>query len=269
MSTFKNKNVLITGGAAGIGKLMGELALEKGAANLIIWDISEKNIESTKTELSKKFSNVHFLKVDVSQPEQISRAAEETRKIAGQVQILINNAGIVSGEFFHQHDAEVIRKTMAINASAPMYVTHEFLKCMIEHNDGHICNIASAAGMLGNPQMAVYAASKWAVIGWSDSLRLEMKQLKSKVKVTTVTPFYISTGMFEGVRSPIIPIIKPEKAAHKIIRGIEKNKMFVRMPAIVYSLPFIKGILPVRAFDFVAGKLFGIYKGMSTFKGRQ
>ena len=269
MSTFKNKNVLITGGAAGIGKIMGHMALEKGASNLIVWDISDKNTETTKAEFSLKFSNVHFLKVDVSRHEEISKAGEETRKIAGPVQILINNVGIVTGNYFHEQTTETIGKTMEINATAPMYVAHEFLKCMLEHNDGHICNIASAAGMLGNPQMAVYAASKWAVIGWSESLRLEMKQLKSKVKVTTITPFYISTGMFEGVKSPVIPIIKPEKAAGKIIRGIEQNKVFVRMPAIIYILPFVKGILPVRAFDFVVGKLFGIYKGMSSFTGHK
>lgn len=267
MSTFKNKNVLITGGAAGIGKIMGRIALEKGASNLIIWDLNDKNIETAKAEFGAKYSNVHFFKVDVSLAEQISIAAEETRKVAGPVQILINNAGIVAGNYFHTQTTDSIRKTMEINATAPMYMTHEFIKCMIEHNEGHICNIASAAGMLGNPQMAAYAASKWAVIGWSESLRLEMKQLKSQVKVTTVTPFYISTGMFEGVKSPIIPITKPEKAARKIIHGIEHNRIYVRMPAIVYILPFVKGILPVRAFDFVVGKLFGIYKGMSSFKG--
>lgn len=267
MSIFKNKNVLITGGASGIGKIMGRLALEKGALNLIVWDINEANMETTKNEFGKRYPNIHFLKVDVSNPEEIANAAEETRKVASPVQIIINNAGIVAGDYFHSQNTNSIRKTMEINAIAPMYVAHEFLKCMIEHNEGHICNIASAAGMLGNPQMAAYAASKWAVIGWSESLRLEMQQLKSKVKVTTVTPFYISTGMFDGVKSPIIGIIKPEKAAQRIIRGIERNHIFVRMPAIVYILPFVKGILPVRAFDFVVGKLFGIYKGMSSFKG--
>lgn len=269
MSIFKNKNVLITGGAAGIGKIMGRIALEKGASNLVVWDISEKNMEATKIEFRKKYNHVHFFKVDVSHAEQISNTAEETRKVAGPVHILINNAGIVAGNYFHEQTTDTIRKTMDINATAPMLVSHEFLKCMIEHDNGHICNIASAAGMLGNPQMATYAASKWAVIGWSESLRLEMKQLKSQVKITTVTPFYISTGMFEGVKSPVIPITKPEKAARKIIRGIERNRIFVRMPAIVYILPFVKGILPVGAFDFVVGKLFGIYKGMSSFKGHR
>ena len=140
---------------------------------------------------------------------------------------------------------------------------------MIAAKEGHIVNIASAAGMVSNPKMSVYAASKWAVIGWSDSLRLEMETLQSNVKVTTVTPYYINTGMFDGVKSRVIPIVHPEVAARKIISGIEKNKLFVRMPGIVYLLPLIKGILPVRWLDKIVGKWMGIYTTMKDFKGRK
>jgi all-trans-retinol dehydrogenase (NAD+) len=76
--------------------------------------------------------------------------------------------------------------------------------------------------MLSNPKMSVYAASKWAVTGWSDSLRLEMTQLHKNVHVTTVLPYYINTGMFDGVKSSIMPILKPEKVAAKVIRAIAK-----------------------------------------------
>jgi short-subunit dehydrogenase len=122
--------------------------------------------------------------------------------------------------------------------------------------------------MLSNPKMSVYAASKWAVIGWSESVRLEQSKLKSGVKVTTVTPSYIDTGMFSGVKmNALIPILKPETAAKKIITGIEKNKIFVRMPAMVSLIPFLKGIVPVKVFDTVASWL-GVYDSMNDFKGR-
>jgi all-trans-retinol dehydrogenase (NAD+) len=140
---------------------------------------------------------------------------------------------------------------------------------MIADKNGHIVNIASAAGMVSNPKMSVYAASKWAVIGWSDSLRLEMEEQKTNVKVTTVTPFYINTGMFDGVKSSIIPIVDQDVAAKKIIKGIEKNKLFVRMPGIVYAILFVKGILPARWFDMVVGKWLGMFNTMNEFKGRQ
>jgi hypothetical protein len=74
--------------------------------------------------------------------------------------------------------------------------------------------------------------------------------------------------MFEGVRSPVVPLVTPEKAAKKIVNGVKRNKLYVRLPGIVYIVPFFKGILPQRWFDVVAGRWFGFYKSMSTFKGR-
>jgi short-subunit dehydrogenase len=123
--------------------------------------------------------------------------------------------------------------------------------------------------MAAFPTLSVYAASKWGMIGWSESLRLELEASSSGVKVTTVTPYLIDTGMFDGVKSPIIPLLKPLRVAKDIVKSIEKNKIFSRMPWLVYTIPFFKGILPQRTFDYVVGKLFGVYKTMDTFKGRQ
>jgi all-trans-retinol dehydrogenase (NAD+) len=97
-----------------------------------------------------------------------------------------------------------------------------------------------------------------------------MEMLKTNINVTCVTPYYISTGMFAGVKSSIfIPITKPETAARKIIRGIERNALHVRMPFIVYTLQLIKGLLPTRAFDLVVGKFLKVYKTMDEFTGRK
>jgi len=269
MTKFTNKTVLITGGASGIGKIMALKSLKLGAANMIIWDINKTSIDATVDEFKKLGFAIHPFLVDVSDLNQIKQTAKEVKEKFGKVDILINNAGIVVGKYFHEHSHIDIDKTMQINTTALMHITLEFLFDMIEKDQGHIVNIASAAGMVSNPKMSIYCSSKWAAIGWSDSLRIEMEQLTKNVKVTTVTPYYISTGMFDGVKSPIIPIVKPEKAADKIICGIQKNKVFVRMPWLVYTLPFIKGILPLRWFDFIIGKGFGVYKTMEEFKGRQ
>jgi short-subunit dehydrogenase len=266
MSTLKGKKVLITGGASGIGKIMGRLVLEHGA-ELVIWDINPGMAEETRAELSK-YGKVSFFKVDVSSKEEISTAAATVREKIGVVDVLINNAGIVVGKYFHEHSAQDIERTMDINASAPMLVTREFLPGMIRQDFGHICNIASSAGLISNPRMSVYAASKWSVIGWSDSVRLEMKMLKKKVNVTTVTPYYINTGMFDGVRS-IIPILKPERVASKVIRGIEHNRIFVSMPWSVHFVRFFQGLLPVSMFDWFVGSVMGIYKTMDHFQGRK
>jgi hypothetical protein len=268
MSKIKNATVLITGGASGIGRLMGECCLEKGAKRLLIWDMDAEKLIATTADLKSKGYEVISDLIDITDTEAVIKSAKHILNAYGPVDILINNAGIVVGKFFEEHSHTEIDKTMQINTQAMMHITREFLPAMISAQKGHIVNIASAAGLAANPQMAVYVASKWAVIGWSETLRLELESKSKGLHVTTVTPFYISTGMFEGVRSPIVPIVKPASAARQIIRAIEKNKIFCRMPWIVYAMPFFKGILPQRWFDALIGKLFGIYSSMDHFKGK-
>lgn len=269
MSTIKNTTVLITGGASGIGKLMGELCLKEGAKRLIIWDIDREKTKETDDAFTKMGYEVHSYYVDVRNVDEIVLAANDIKQKWGGIDLLFNNAGVISGNKpFHEFLHSDIDFTMRINAEALMHVALEFLPGMIEKKQGHIVNIASAAGLIPNPKLSVYCASKHAVIGWGESMRLELEQISKDLHVTTVTPSYISTGMFEGVRSPLIPIVRPEKAASAIINGVKRNKIFVRMPWIVYAVPFYKGILPVRWMNFMTGKLFGFHKSMDGFKGR-
>ncbi|HAP35019.1 MAG TPA: short-chain dehydrogenase, partial [Bacteroidetes bacterium] len=160
MSTFQNKIVLITGGASGIGKLMGKAAIQKGIKHLVIWDINKKMLDETVQEFSVYFPDVHGYVVDVSDKEQIQSISKQVKNDIGTIDILINNAGIVIGKYFHEHTHTDIDRTMSINADALMHITLEFLPDMIQRNSGHIVNIASAAGLVGNPKMSVYAASK-------------------------------------------------------------------------------------------------------------
>ena len=266
---FEKANVLITGGASGIGKIMGRMALEKGASCLIIWDINPKNISETIKELSH-FGNVRGYIVDVSRNELVKETCDKVVNECGEVDILINCAGIVTGNktFDHMSSDEMIR-TMNINTLAPMFVTRAMLPGMIRRNRGHICNIASAGGMLSNPRMSVYAASKWGAIGWSDSVRIELQNMKSNVHVTTVAPYYINTGMFDGVKSPIIPVLKPEYVCKRIIRAIERNKSFRGIPFGFHFIRFWQFLLPTRIFDFIFGEVMGIYHTMDAFTGRK
>ena len=267
MKDLKNKTVLITGGASGIGKIMVRLMLER-EAKVIIWDINQENINHTISEFSKN-KNLFGFKVDVSDFEQIQEVAIKVKQQIGVVDVLINNAGIVVGKYFDEHSATDIAKTMEINAIGPMYVTQEFLRDMLAQNAGHICNIASSGGLISNPKMSVYAASKWAVIGWSDSLRLEMRQKNKDVNVTTIMPYYINTGMFDGVKSKI-PILEPEAAALTVVKAIEKNKKMVTIPGYIYRVTRIgQAILSINVFDWFTGEILGIYKTMEHFVGRK
>ena len=266
---FKNANVLITGGASGIGKIMGRIALEKGASCLIIWDINPQNIAAARSELEKKGKVKGYI-VDVSRNELVIEGYNKVVSECGKVDILINCAGIVtSNKTFDQMSSDEITRTMNINTLAPMFVTRAILPGMIRRNKGHVCTIASAGGMLSNPKMSVYAASKWGAIGWSDSVRIELQDMKSNVHVTTVAPYYINTGMFDGVKSRIIPILKPEYAARKVIRAIEKNRTFKGIPFGFHFIRLWQAILPTRVFDWLFGEVFGIYHTMDEFTGRK
>jgi all-trans-retinol dehydrogenase (NAD+) len=267
MTQLKNKTILITGGASGIGKIMSRLSLERNA-KVIIWDVNKFNIQKTISEFDNLGKITSYI-VDVSNLAQIQEATKKVQEKHGNIDILINNAGIVVGKYFHEHTAEEIEKTMMINANAPMHVTTNFLSEMIGRNTGHICNISSSASLLSNPKMSVYAASKWSVFSWSDSLRIEMKQLKKDIKVTTILPYYINTGMFDGVKSRI-PILDAEKTALTIIKAIEKNKKIITIPWWIYRFTrFGQTVMSVNFFDWFAGKVMGIYKTMDDFKGRK
>ena len=266
---FENANVLITGGASGIGKLMGQMALEKGAKTFIIWDINLIGIEAARKELSK-YGKVKGYVVDVANNDVVTLAYRKTVEDCGHIDILINCAGIItSNKTFDQQTPEEIVRTININTIAPMFVARAVLPDMLKRNHGHICNITSAGGMLSNPKMSVYAASKWGATGWSDSVRIELQEMKSKVHVTTAAPYYINTGMFNGVKSPIIPVLKPAYVAKRIIRAIERNTSFRGIPFGFHFIRFWQTVLPTRVFDWFFGNVIGIYHAMDNFTGRK
>lgn len=275
---IKGTNVLITGGASGIGRIMGRICLEKGASNLIVWDINQANIDKTEAELSDvkpadagvSKGQIHSYIVNVSDPQAIKSAYEKVKREVGEVDILVNCAGIVRGNnTFDKQTVQDIDLTMDINANAPMYVALAVLPDMLRRDRGHICNIASAAGMLGVPKLSVYCASKWAVIGWTESMRVELKQARSHVRVTSVAPYFINTGMFDGVNSKVFPILDPEKTAAKIIRAVEVGKSFRGIPFAYHFIRIWQGLLPNFLFDFIFGKVFGVYSVMDHFTGRR
>jgi short-subunit dehydrogenase len=245
------------------------MALERGAKRFIIWDINLAGIEQTRKELSS-YGKVKGYVVNVADNDVVTAAYRKTVEDCGPIDILINCAGIVtSNKTFDQQTPEEIVRTMNINAIAPMLVAGAMLPDMLKRNRSCVCNIASAGGMLSNPKMSVYSASKWAAIGWSDSVRIELQERKSNVYFTTVAPYYINTGMFDGVKSRIIPILKPEYVAKRVLRGIEREKTFCGIPFGFHFIRFWQFLLPTRIFDFFFGKVIGIYHAMDHFTGRK
>ncbi|SHG53468.1 Short-chain dehydrogenase [Salegentibacter echinorum] len=265
MTKISSKLVLITGGASGIGKLLSKKVLELGG-KLVIWDIDKAGLEQTINEF-ESWGEVQGYVVDIGDTGRVKEMARKVENEVGSIDVLINNAGIVYGGYFHEFSSEEINKTMMVNSVAPMQLTLAFLPEMIKRKSGHICNITSLAGLVSNPKLAVYAGSKWATTGWSDSLRLEMEQLKTGVKVSTITPYYINTGMFRGVKSRI-PILDQHKVVEKIIKAIEKNQIHLSLPFSMRFIRFAQGLFPIWFYDWFVGQIIGVYKTMDNFKGR-
>lgn len=273
IDSLTGSTVLITGAAMGMGKMYAHRAVRDHAANVVLWDINGELLAEVAAELRGRGSVIHSYVVDVSKLEDIEQAAEQVRNDVGTPDILINNAGIVRGNYFWEHEQRAdITATMAVNTMAPMHITREFLPAMIDGaRTSRIVNVASAAGLLANPRMSVYSSSKWAVIGWSDSLRLELKQAgHHHIKVTTFCPSYIKTGMFEGARGPLLtPLLEPAAVTERVWQAMKAGTPMLMMPWTVKLSTALRGVLPVAASDVVAGRMFGVYKSMEHFTGRK
>lgn len=293
--------VLITGAARGMGEIYARKAVAQGARAVALWDVDGPRAEALARELSTApagevesevdgdrstsprsgtgtstgtGTEVRAFVVDISDLAAIRAGVAAVERTLGAPDILINNAGIVRGAPFWEHDPERdIEGTMRVNSLAPMWLTREVLPAMMADRGRakRILTIASAAGTLPNPNMSVYAASKWAAIGWSESMRLELERAGHRhIAVTTFCPSYVSTGMFAGARGPLLtPIMTPETATDAAWNGMLAGTPVVTRPWTVKLAMAYRGVLPTRAWDFVADRVFHVYSSMDRFNGRQ
>lgn len=267
--TYHNKTILITGAASGIGRRFAEKVTETAFVKLILWDRNPDLLIELKEKIGNK-ADVHVADIDISDPNRIMMESEHCIKENLLPDIIINCAGIVIGKMFHEHTFSEIRNTININTEGSMFVVRAFLNEMIERGSGQIVNMASASGYIGNPRMSVYSSSKWAILGWSESLRLEMERQKTGIGVTVVIPSYIDTGMFEGVKAPfLVPLLSTDDIVDKMLGGIAKRKKSIKAPFMVRFVPLLKAILPSPVFDWLAGKALGVYRSMDSFEGRK
>lgn len=272
MQSVENTIVLITGAAMGMGRLYAERAIAERAAAVVLWDINGEALAETHRELVALGGNVHAYVVDLALVSDIAVTAARVRAEVGDPDIVINNAGVVRSKPFWEHDqTRDIAFVMDINTLALMHVAREFLPGMIAGGrPSRLLNVASASGMLSLPKMSVYAASKWAVIGWSDSVRLELLGAgHDHVKVTTLIPSYIKTGMFDGARAPLLtPLMEPDYVVDRAWRAMKLGKARLMLPWTVALSSALRGLLPQPLWDWVAGRIFKVYSSMDEFTGR-
>ena len=267
MKDVKGKLVLITGAAMGMGKLTAAKFAEAGA-KLVLLDMNEEELDKTAREIGLRGTNVWKFVQDVTDRESIYTLAEKIQDEIGTVDILINNAGIVQGGALLETDDALLVKHFEVNVYGCMWFMKAFLPGMIRKGEGHVVNMASASGLLGVPFLSAYASSKWALIGLSESMRLEMELLGHEgIKFSTICPGYVSTGMFDGVKAPLLmPTLRPETMADKIFEAVTEEKTFVIEPLIVKFTPALKALLPGHVFDAISG-LLGATSSARTWRG--
>ncbi|HPS79239.1 MAG TPA: SDR family oxidoreductase [Thermoanaerobaculaceae bacterium] len=269
MSVVQGSTVLITGGASGIGRRLAELLARRGA-RLVLWDIHEPSLRATVEDLRAQHgADARGYVCDVTDRGAVYSMSARVRAEVGSVDILVNNAGVVSGKSFSELPDEMIERTFQVNALAPFWTCKAFLPDMIERGRGHLVTVASAAGLVGVPRLVDYSASKWAAVGFNEALRMELRRTAPGVRTTVVCPFYVSTGMFAGARSQLgflLPILKPEKVAARIVEAIEKDRPKLVLPAFVRLVPLLR-LLPIPWLDAFA-RLLGVSSSMDHFVGR-
>ena len=267
MSDFAGRRVLITGAASGLGLLMAR-KMAAGGAHLILWDVNRAGLEAACRELEAAGRTVEGDVCDLTSREAIEAAA--ARVLAGgAVDVLVNNAGIVTGKTLLEATPAEIERTFDVNVLALFWTTRAFLPAMLARDRGHIVTIASAAGIVGTSKLTDYCASKHAAVGFDESLRLELRRLKSRVRTTVVCPFYISTGMFAGVQTrfpSLLPILDPERVTDQIVDAIRRDQRRLILPWTVRTT-WLGRLLPIDVFDSIM-EFLGVNRSMDEFTGR-
>ncbi|NWI08596.1 RDHE2 dehydrogenase, partial [Crypturellus soui] len=263
--------VLITGAGSGIGRLLS-IKFARLGSTLVLWDINEEGLKET-SRLAKENGAVKVQPYicDCSKRQEVHRVADQVKKEVGDVSILINNAGIVTGKRFMDCPDSLVEKTMEVNIMAHFWTYKVFLPAMMASNHGHLVSIASSAGLIGVNRLADYCASKFAAVGFAESISLEMKDLgKTGIKTTIVCPYFINTGMFDGCQTKwprLLPILEPEYVAEKIITAIRQNQEILILPRSLYFFFALKNVLPVKV-GVLLGDFAGALHFMDTFRGR-
>jgi len=269
MSDFRDAHVLITGAASGIGRLLALGASARGARTSLL-DLDEAGLLSVQAEIARAGRDAAAFAVDLCDRAGFQATTARVLAIRGPVDILINNAGIVTGKPLLECSDAAIERTFQVNTLALFWGVRAVLPAMIARGRGHVVTIASAAGLGGTSMLTDYCASKFAAVGFDESLRLELRRLGHPIRTTVVCPWYIDTGMFRGVRTRfplLLPILKPDYVAGRILNAIRGDRRRLVLPRFVMAV-LLARILPLTLFDAVM-RFFGVDRSMDEFSGRE
>jgi 3-oxoacyl-[acyl-carrier protein] reductase len=229
MSSLNGKTALITGAGRGIGRATA-IALAKEGINLGLIGLNMSNLEKVAAELAQFDVKVSAATADVTDLESVTHAVEHIKSDLGPIDILINNAGIAKFGGFLDLTPEEWEKIIQVNLMGVYNVTRVVLPGMIDRKSGDIINISSSAGQKGAPVTSAYSASKFAVLGLTESLMLEVR--KHNIRVTALTPSTVVTDL--AIETHLVSgneenVMHPEDLAELIVASLKLNpRVFVK-----------------------------------------
>jgi short-subunit dehydrogenase len=285
MESLHGKNCLITGAASGIGRALAQ-GLAREGMNLFLADIDTDGLSEVREELERGGVTVHTARCDVSRYEDFVNLAEEFRSSLGDVDLLINNAGIASAGLVEEIAAEEWERTLSVNAWSVIHSIRAFLPRMIERGTGHIVNVASGAGIVGIPYHAPYIASKFAVVGISEALYSELKHVCRGIDISVICPTFLKTNIIKRTPIAVPRRLLEEAGGEDVAARMEEFKAIFwekytrgAPPVAKVAEKYIRGIKKKRFYIFdtprlrVAMVLKGacepLYKAVLRSEGRK
>ena len=232
---LKNKKAIITGGSRGLGKATA-IAFAKLGIDVAITGRNEEKLQETVAELKALGVNAYYEIFDVGNYYEVKVGIKNCISNLGTIDILVNNAGIAAFGSFTEMEVSVWENIIKTNVLGMYYVTKEVLPYLIDKNEGDIINVASTAGLNGNANISAYSASKFAVIGLSQSLMKEVR--KNNIRVNTLTPSTIATdmalelGITDGNAEKVL---QPEDFAQLIVAGLQLPRRAMMANASLWS----------------------------------
>jgi short-subunit dehydrogenase len=243
---FKDKVVLITGASSGIGR---ETAIEfaKKGSQIILVARRKQKLDELQKELQKFNITTLICPCDVSNKSQVSKMSKDVLEKFGHVDVLINNAGFAIYGYVSDLTTEEIESQMTTNYFGMVYFIKNFLPSMIKNKSGHIVNVASVAASFGLPGIASYCASKFAILGFSEGLKYELKG--TGVGITVVSPIMVRTDFFDHPSFKKMPKYSPISLSKKIVakavlRAASSPRLEIIVPSVVRGAVWIKNTFP-------------------------
>lgn len=250
MRDLQDRLALVTGAASGIGRALS-LELAARGARLLLADIDAAGLADTAGLARARGAEVQTHVADLSLREQVLRLAQLASSLPGGVDVLINNAGIAYYGTTHEMTAGQFERVLAVNLLAPLLLTHELLPTLLAKSSSHVVNISSVAGLVGVTRLSAYNATKFALLGFSESLRSEYAA--RGMGVTTICPGLVRTRIFELAltppqrRAPRFPrwlTHSAERVARRTVRAIERNEGLVVVGAWPRVIWWLKRLAP-------------------------